>query len=115
MDPAAPADDVATPRHQRRAPRSRLYTRDELLGRTPLRLRRRSDKVRLMVHVGAVLAMVALAAWWTLPLHGFAGPVLVVIAPGRGLHLGDVPALAFVGVALRSLLIAGRIARTPPP
>lgn len=111
MDPAVPADDAA-PQRERRAPRPRLYTRDELLGRTPLRFRRRSDRVRLAVHAGAALGMAGLSAWWTLPLHWFAGPVLVVVAPGRGIHLGDLPALAFVGVALRSLLIVGRIART---
>jgi hypothetical protein len=82
-----------------------------VLGRAPIRLRRRSDKVRLATHVCAILAMAALIAWWVLPVHTFTGPVLLVFASGRGVHLGDLPAVAFLLVAVRSVGVSAGIVR----
>jgi len=62
------------------------------------------------VHVLATLALAGLVAWWVLPVHPFAGPVLFVFAPGRGVHVGDVPALLLALTAARSARIAGAIA-----
>lgn len=89
-------------RTERRARQPLLYTAAELLGRRPVRLRRRADKLRLAVHVTAVLALAALTAWWVLPHHAFSGPVLVVLAPGRGIHAGDLPSVLFALGAVRS-------------
>lgn len=82
-----------------------------MLGRAPIRLRRRSDKARLAAHVCATLAMAALIAWWVLPVHAFTGPVLFMFAPGRGVHLGDLPALVFLLVAARSVVVSAGIVR----
>ena len=106
------ASDV---RVERRARQSWLYTPGQILGREPIWLRRRTDKVRLALHVVGVVALVAATALWVLPRHAFAGPVLLVLAPGRGVHLGDLPALAFVAAGLRSAWIAARLARRRPP
>lgn len=94
---------------ERRAPERALYTADQLLGRSPIWLRRRSDKWRLAGHLVAAVALVALTAWWVVPLHAFAGPVLLKFAPGHGVHAGDLPTLAFLALALRSLRSAQRI------
>ena len=96
---------------ERRAPERRLYTLDQLLGRSPIWLRRRTDKWRLASHVAATLGLLALTVWWVVPLHTFAGPVLLVVAPGRGIHAGDLPTLVFLLLALRSLRVAGHLAR----
>jgi hypothetical protein len=106
------AGDTDAPRRERRARQSRLYTLDQVLGRAPIRLRRRSDKVRLVAHVCAAVAMTALIAWWVLPEHVFTGPVLFMFAPGRGVHLGDLPALVFLLVAARSVAVSAGIVRT---
>ncbi|MGI8575687.1 MAG: hypothetical protein ACR2MA_10195 [Egibacteraceae bacterium] len=111
----APADSNAPVEYRgldRRAPEPLLYTSDQLVGRAPLRLRRRSDKIRLAAHLVAAAALIGLTAWWVLPLHAFAGPVLMTFAPGRGVHAGDLPSLMFVALALRSCWVAGRIVRT---
>lgn len=123
MDQRTPTDDpVGTradgrpsrnDRPERRAPESLRYTVDQLLGRVPIRLRRRTDKWRLIGHLLAVVALVGLAAWWVVPLHAFAGPVLIKLAPGRGVHAGDLPSLAFLALALRSTWVASRIVRQP--
>lgn len=104
--------DAGAPRRDRRAQQRRSYTLDQVLGRAPIRLRRRSDKVRLAAHVCATVAMAALIAWWVLPVHAFTGPVLVAFAPGRGVHLGDLPAVVFVIVAARSVIVSATIVRT---
>ena len=96
---------------ERRASQPRLYSIDQLLGRSPIRLRRRTDKMRLAAHALAAIVMVGLTAWWVLPRHWFAGPVLVTFAPGRGVHVGDLPALVYLAVALRSLHVMARIVR----
>ena len=106
--PPAPGD-AGAPRRERRARQARVYTLDQLVGRAPIRLRRRSDKVRLALHVLATLALVALVAWWVLPVHAFTGPVLFAFAPGRGVHVGDVPALLLVVTAARSARIVGTL------
>lgn len=107
----SPSPGAGAPRNERRAPQRRLYTVDQLLGRRPIRLRRRSDKVRLAVHAVATFVLCALTVWWVLPMHAFTGPVLFIFAPGRGVHVGDTPTLAFVAIAARSLGIAVRIMR----
>lgn len=93
---------------ERRAPQPFLYTPDQLLGRAPVRLRRRADKVRFVSHVAAAVALVGLSLWWVIPLHAFAGPVLLTLTPTHGVHLGDLPTLLFGAVALRSLVVARR-------
>lgn len=109
MTPPPVPGDAGAPRQERRARQPRLYTLDQLVGRAPIRLRRRSDKVRLALHVLATLALIALVAWWVLPVHAFTGPVLFSFAPDHGVHLGDVPALLLVVTAARSARIAGTI------
>lgn len=94
---------------ERRAPERKLFTVDQLLGRSPIWLRRRTDKWRLAAHILVVIALVALTVWWVVPLHAFAGPVLLKLAPGRGVHAGDLPTLAFLALAARSLRSAQRI------
>ncbi len=98
-------------RADRRAPAGALYTADQLLGRTPIWLRRRADKLRLMGHLLAAIALVALSVWWVVPRHTFSGPVLFSIAPGRGVHVGDLLTVALVAVAGRSLWAVGQILR----
>jgi hypothetical protein len=97
-------------RLDRRAPEPLVYRPDQLLGRRPIRLRRRSDKVRLAAHATAVLVLVALSIWWVVPLHAFAGPVLLTLTATHGVHEGDLPVLLFLAVAVRSVLVARRIA-----
>jgi len=93
---------------ERRAPQPLVYTPDQLLGRAPVRLRRRADKVRLAGHLAAAVALVGLSLWWVIPLHAFAGPVLLTLTATHGVHLGDLPTLLFGAVALRSLVVARR-------
>lgn len=112
MDRLSSPRDADAPRRDRRAPQSRFYTLDQVLGRAPIRLRRRSDKVRLVAHACATVAMAALVAWWVLPVHTFTGPVLFAFAPGRGVHLGDLPAVVFGLVAARSVVVSASIVRT---
>jgi hypothetical protein len=98
---------------ERRAPEPLLYSTDQLRGRRRIYLRRRRDKVRFAAHVGGALGLVALSAWWVIPLHSFAGPVLLTLTAGHGVHVGDLPALAFLCAAGWSGVEAGRMFRTP--
>lgn len=109
MDRTHRAPDADAPRRERRAPEGRSYTIDQVLGRTPIRLRRRGDKVRLAVHVAATAGIVALTVWWVVPVHVFTGPVLFVFAPGHGVHVGDLPVLLLLLAAARSIRIAGAL------
>lgn len=95
---------------ERRAPEPLVYRPDQLIGRRPIRLRRRSDKVRLAAHLTAVAALVALSIWWVVPLHAFAGPVLLTLTATHGIHEGDLPVFVFLAIAARSLFRAQRIA-----
>jgi hypothetical protein len=96
---------------ERRASQPFLLTSDELLGRRPIRLRRARDKRRLAAHLAIAAALVALSGWWVVPLHSFAGPVLLVLTSSHGVHAGDLPVLAFLAVAGRSLMGASRLIR----
>jgi hypothetical protein len=89
---------------ERRAPQPLVYRPDQLLGRRPIRLRRRSDKIRLAAHLAAVAGLAALSIWWVVPLHAFAGPVLLTLTATHGVHVGDLPVLLFAAVAARSML-----------
>jgi len=94
---------------ERRIPEPLLYTAEQLAGRAPIRLRRRRDKARLSLHLGIALALMSLTAWWVVPLHGFAGPVVLSLAGGHGVHAGDLPCLVFLAVAARSAVRACRL------
>ena len=109
-EPEAPPADGAG-REERRAPEPLLYTGDQLLGRTPIRLRRRTDRLRLAAHVLGIGLLLGLSWWWVIPEHRFAGPVLWAFAPGRGVHLGDLPTLLFLAQAVRWAQRAVRIVR----
>lgn len=111
MDHPEPTPPQRSRRRERRAPQRLLYTVDQLLGRTPIWLRRRSDKLRFAGHLGVVMALTALTVWWVLPQHTFTGPVLMIFAPGRGVHLGDLPTLGFAALAGRSLRSLQRLRR----
>jgi hypothetical protein len=102
--------DERTP-NERRGRERFLYSWDQLIGRAPIYTRRRRDKQRLFGHLAAVLLLVGLSLWWVLPLHGFAGPVLVTFGAGRGVHAGDLPTLLFLAVAARSTLVVLRRGR----
>jgi len=93
---------------ERRAPEPLFYTPEQLVGRAPIRLRRRSDRRRLAAHLLIATALLSLVSWWVLLPHVFAGPVVLSLTPDHGVHLGDLPSLLFGAVAGRSLLIAGR-------
>ena len=98
---------------ERRAPEPLLYTGEQLAGRAPIRLRRRRDKTRLAYHLILALVLTALTVWWVVPSHTFAGPVVMDLAGpsgDHGVHLGDLPSLAFVLVAVRSAVQACRLA-----
>lgn len=94
---------------ERRAPEPLLYTGEQLAGRAPIRLRRRRDKARLTSHLVVALALVALTVWWVVPLHAFAGPVVMTLDGAHGVHLGDLPCLAFVALAFNSAVQACRL------
>jgi hypothetical protein len=98
---------------ERRARQPLLYRPDQLLGRRKIYLRRAADKRRLAAHLAAVVALVGLSIWWVVPLHSFAGPVLVSITASHGVHLGDLTVFAFVLLALRSLGAARRLVFGP--
>jgi hypothetical protein len=89
---------------ERRAPEPLVYRPEQLLGRRPIRLRRRSDKIRLAAHLAAVAVLVGLSIWWVVPLHAFAGPVLLTLTATHGVHVGDLPVLLFLAVAARSMM-----------
>jgi hypothetical protein len=95
---------------ERRAPEPLVYRPDQLLGRRSIRLRRRSDKVRLAAHLTIVAVLVVLSIWWVVPLHAFAGPVLLTLTATHGIHAGDLPVFVFLAVAGRSMLAAQRLA-----
>ena len=97
---------------ERRAPEPLLYRPDQLVGRRPIRLRRRSDKIRFAAHLTAAAGLVALSLWWVVPLHAFAGPVLVTLTRTHGVHAGDLPVLAFLALAARSVVVAQQLVRT---
>jgi hypothetical protein len=77
-----------------------VYTFDQARGHTRIYLRRRQDKVRLVAHAAVALGALLLSAWWVIPQHSFSGPILVELAPGRGVHVGDVVTAAFLVVAV---------------
>lgn len=99
----------------RRAPEPFLYTGEQLTGRAPIRLRRRRDKQRLAAHLVVAAALVGLTTWWVVPLHAFAGPVLVRLTPAHGVHVGDLPSLVFLAIAARSLVAARRLVTVLSP
>lgn len=94
---------------RRRSAERFLYTRDQLLRRSPIYLRRRRDKHRLIGHVCVAAALMGLSLWWVIPLHAFAGPVLVTLTRSHGVHVGDLPTLVFLAIALRSLVVATQL------
>jgi hypothetical protein len=96
---------------ERRRSERFVYSWDQLFGRVPIYARRRRDKQRLAAHAVAVVLLVALTVWWVVPLHGFAGPVLLTMTDGRGVHAGDLPTLVFLAVAARSSLVVARRGR----
>jgi hypothetical protein len=98
---------------QRRARQPFLYRPDQLLGRRKIHLRRAADKRRLAAHLAVVVALAGLSIWWIVPLHSFAGPVLVTITPAHGVHLGDLAVVAYALLALRSLVAARRLVFGP--
>jgi hypothetical protein len=100
---------------ERRAPQPLLYSPDQLRGRQRIYLRRRSDKARFAAHVVGAVGLVGLSVWWVFPLHSFAGPVLLTLTAGHGVHLGDLPALPFLFAATWSAVAAGRMLRTDVP
>ena len=97
-------------RTERRAPEPLLYSPEQLLGRRPIRVRRRSDKIRLVAHLVAVVLLVALSVWWVVPLHAFAGPVLLTLTATHGVHAGDLPVFVFLAIATRSMFAVQRLA-----
>lgn len=109
--PAPPHEPASPPVERRRAGDRFLYSKDQLLGRERIFLRRRSDKQRLVGHLALAAGLVGLSVWWVIPLHEFAGPVLLTFAPGRGVHVGDLPTLAFLAIAARSMTRAAQISR----
>lgn len=95
--------------NERRAPEPLLYSNAQLRGRQPIYLRRRRDKVRFAAHVVGAGALVTLSAWWVIPLHSFAGPVLLTFTRSHGVHLGDLPAVPLLVVAGWSAVAARRM------
>jgi hypothetical protein len=93
----------------RRTPEPLLYSTAQLQGRSRIYFRRRRDKVRFAAHVGAAGGLVALSLWWVIPLHSFAGPVLLRLTPGHGVHVGDLPTVPFLVVAAWSVVAALRM------
>jgi hypothetical protein len=93
---------------ERRAHTAVSYSWDELRGRSQLYLRRRRDKERLALHLMVIVAMAGLTAWWVVPHHSFSGRVVYILSPGRGIHVGDLPAAAFVLIGLASAWFAVR-------
>src|SRR5688500_15025760 len=109
--------DVGTMKHpvERRTPEPLLYRRAQLQGRSRIYLRRRRDKVRFAAHLGAAGGLVALSLWWVIPLHSFAGPVLVKLTPSHGVHVGDLPTVPFLLAALWSAIAALRMLEVSVP
>ena len=94
---------------ERRSPEPLLYCRAQLQGDARIYLRRRRDKVRFAAHVGAALALVMLSVWWVVSLHSFTGPVLVEFTSSHGVHLGDLPVVAFLCAGAWSVVAAVRM------
>ena len=94
---------------ERRAPEPLLYSTEQLRGRSRIYFRRRRDKVRFAAHVGAAGGLVALSWWWVIPVHSFAGPVLVKLTASHGVHVGDLPTVPFLAVAAWSGFAALRM------
>lgn len=116
MDARPPhdADVPDQPLAERRSRQRVLYSKEQLLGRSPIYLRRRRDKHQFVAHLAAAVFLVGLSMWWVIPLHSFAGPVLFTFAPGHGVHEGDLVTLFFLAVALRSTVKAILIGRRRP-
>jgi hypothetical protein len=102
--PSRPPDRSISGPGDRRARQRLLYSAEQLLGRQPIYTRRTSDKVRLTIHLGVIGSVIALTVWWVVPLHSWAGPVLVTLTRTHGIHEGDLPTLVFLAVALRSIV-----------
>lgn len=100
---------------ERRTPEPLLYSTAQLQGRSRIYLRRRRDKVRFAGHVGAACGLLALSLWWVIPLHSFAGPVLLKLTPGHGVHVGDLPTVPFLLVAVWSVVMALRMLEVSAP
>src|SRR5512133_3611762 len=83
-------------KNDRRTPEPLLYSPAQLRGRSRICLRRRRDKVRFAAHLGAAAGLVGLSAWWVIPVHSFAGPVLMTLTPSHGVHVGDLPTVPFL-------------------
>lgn len=94
---------------ERRTPEPLLYSTAQLQGRSRIYFRRRRDKVRFAAHVGAAGGLVALSLWWVIPVHSFAGPVLLMLTPSHGVHVGDLPTVPFLLVAVWSGVAALRL------
>ncbi len=103
MAPPPPDRSTSGPADQRARQRL-LYTAEQLLGRQPIYTRRSSDKWRLTIHLGVVSVVTALTVWWVVPLHSWAGPVVVTLTRTHGIHEGDLPTLLLLAVALRSVV-----------
>jgi hypothetical protein len=97
----------------RREPGPLLYSRGQLRGRERIYLRRRRDKVRFAAHVFGAIGLLAFSLWWVIPVHAFAGPVLVKLTPAHGVHVGDLPVLLFLCVAGWSTITARQLLRVP--
>ena len=94
---------------ERRTPEPFLYSTAQLQGFSRIYLRRRRDKARFAAHVGVSCGLVALSLWWVIPLHAFAGPVLLRLTPAHGVHIGDLPTVPFLLVAAWSVIAARRM------
>ena len=99
----------------RRTPEPLLYSPAQLRGRSRIYLRRRRDKVRFAAHLGAAGCLVGLSAWWVIPVHSFAGPVLMTLTPSHGVHVGDLPTVPFLLAAIWSAIAALHTLEIGPP
>jgi hypothetical protein len=77
-----------------------VYTPGHARGHTQVYLRRRQAKIRLAAHAALAAVALTLTGWWVIPHHSFSGPILVEVAPGRGVHVGDAMTVAFLVVAV---------------
>lgn len=93
---------------ERRAPEPLLYSKAQLKGRSRIYFRRRSDKFRFVAHLAGACGFVGLSLWWVIPVHSFAGPVLLTLTPGRGVHAGDLSTVPFLFAALWFVIAAAR-------
>ena len=91
---------------ERRTPEPLLYSPAQLRGRSRIYLRRRRDKLRFAAHLSAAAGLVGLSAWWVIPVHSFAGPVLMTLTPSHGVHVGDLPSVGFLVAAAWSVVAA---------